>query len=186
MKANEHVLSLLFIVMTYLYFKEGPFNSTNEWEKFIIASLWDLKIVENFMAVRTDKLADIESSVFRIMNQKFWPIILRYYRINEGSISVLRSKLKLHLVNVISEECLEFLQNVEAIPRLYRRTNRFAPREASSYMPEAVKPILNLHNMFTEFLEQDMKDILERVIVKVTNRLVVYTFSVLISPKVYI
>lgn len=133
-------------------------------------SLIDLNIVKNLIALNTDKIEDVNKTIFQIMHPNIKFVILRVFKSNRRLIEKVQSNLKNYLINIKFQESSTHLQNVGAIPRLYRRTNRTAPKGASTYMIEAVKPIINFHNKFKLVVENDLNEILDNVIIKVTQQ----------------
>lgn len=146
------------------------FSDDEKWEAFIMNSLIDLNIVKNLIALNIDKAEDIEQTIFQIMHSNIKFVITKVFKSNRTSIEEVQSRLKNYLINIKFQESSIHLQNVGAIPRLYRRTNRIAPKGASTYMIEAVKPIINFHNKFKSVVENDLNEILDNVITKVTQQ----------------
>lgn len=133
-------------------------------------SLIDLNIVKKLIALNTDRIDDVDKTIFKIMHPSIKSSILRVFKCNKNSIEKVQSTLKNHLINIKFQESSVHLQNVGAIPRLYRRTNRSAPKSASTYMIEAVKPIINFHNKFKPEVESDLNEIMDNVITRVTQQ----------------
>jgi hypothetical protein len=98
------------------------------------------------------------------------PVVDKVLLLNVNIITEVSSKLQNHLITVKTNESFTHLQNVAAIPRLYRRTNRNAPKEASNYMVEAIQPILNFYNKFKTVMKNELQDILDTVITNSTKQ----------------
>lgn len=92
------------------------------------------------------------------------PVLVKVFKVNSKNITEASSKLQSNLINIKSKESFANLQNVASIPRLYRRTNRSAPKEASNYMIEAIKPILRFHNKFQSNMTNEIQVILDTII----------------------
>ncbi|XP_053567151.1 conserved oligomeric Golgi complex subunit 2 [Bombina bombina] len=65
-------------------------------------------------------------------------------------LSTLNKKIILDL----SESSFAYLKSALEVPRLYRRTNKEVPTKASSYVENAVKPLHQLKNEYTNIVKQ--------------------------------
>ncbi|KAG5899714.1 hypothetical protein JTB14_030105 [Gonioctena quinquepunctata] len=160
---------------------KNGFETSRIRETFIMDSLFDLGIVENFLALDTDDVSCIEATVFRIVNPSMKNIILRVLKTNRKAIEAMQGNLRNDLVSTKCGEISNLLQNVGAIPRLYRRTNRSAPKEASSYMVEAVKPIITFSDEYQNIMQNQCREILDSAISRVTQQYLTLVQSVLQS-----
>lgn len=133
-------------------------------------SLYDLNLVENFLAVNMENESEINNTLFNIVNEKMRPVIVKVFKANRLCITDTRNQLKDHLVHMKLQESTAHLHSVGAIPRLYRKTNKNAPKEASQYVLEAVKPILEFQRKFCEFEPIQSKDILMKIVLEMTNQ----------------
>lgn len=159
------LFSLLFSVL-----QESSFTHTSDWEIFIMDSLYDFSLVTNFLAPTIECEKDINNTLFNIVNDNMQHVLVKIFKVNRNCITDTENKLKHHLVEMKLQESISQLQNVGAIPRLYRRTNRSPPKEASQYVIEAIKPVLEFQKKFTKLEPGQAKDILKQIILKMTEQ----------------
>lgn len=133
-------------------------------------ALYDLTLVENFLAMNTESALDINSTLFHIVNDNIKPLLVKIFKANKTCLGHTQNQLKDHLVQMKLQDSNTHLQSVGAIPRLYRRTNRSAPKDASQYVVEAVKPVLLFNEKFSQLEPVQCKDILKQIILKMTNQ----------------
>nr|XP_023011876.1 conserved oligomeric Golgi complex subunit 2 [Leptinotarsa decemlineata] len=183
--ADQFLKLSMMLLSRYLWWfqtiLQNGFEDSNTRQTFIMDSLVDLSIVETFMAPNAHNLSDIENTVFKIVNPKMIGLIIRILKSNRKAIEAVQSILRDHLVNAKYEEISISLQNVGAIPRLYRRTNRSVPKDASSYMINAVKPIVQFHNEYQSIMQNQAQDILDSIISRVSQQYLTLVQSVLQS-----
>lgn len=148
----------------------GSFAKISDWEIFIMDSLYDLSLVSKFLAPIIECENDINNTLFNIVNYNMHPVLVKIFKVNRNCITDTENKLKNHLVEMKLQESISHLQNVGAIPRLYRRTNRCPPKEASQYVIEAIKPVLEFQKKFTELEPVQAKDILKQIILNMTEQ----------------
>ncbi|XP_044257467.1 conserved oligomeric Golgi complex subunit 2 [Tribolium madens] len=158
-------------------FFEGP----EAWEGFIINSICDLNIVKGLTAHKPDDLDQIDNTIYCIMPVNIRPVLVKVFQVNSNTITDVISKLQNHLINIKSRESFTNLQNVASIPRLYRRTNRSVPKEASNYMVEAIQPILKFHDKFKSNMTSEIHTILNTVITNNTKQYLTLVEEVLRS-----
>lgn len=149
--------------------------------EFLINAIIDLNIISLLVAPKFDSISDIGKTIFAIINKNMWHIILRVIQATGKIISEAQETLHNHLISSKIKECSVHLQNVTAIPRLYRRTNRNPPKEASPYMLEAVKPIVNFESKFRSKLDHDLNEIINSIVLKLTNQYQSLVQEVLLS-----
>lgn len=133
-------------------------------------ALHDLNLVKDFVALNVENEQDIQNTLFHIVNQNMRSVIAKTFRVNAKCITDTQNKLKDHLVHLKLQDSLGHLQQVGAIPRLYRKTNRTAPKDASQYVVEAVKPVLQFQKKFISVQPMESEDILKQIIHKMTNQ----------------
>lgn len=97
------------------------------------------------------------------------PVLVEVLHLNTKTINAVSNKLQQHLIKIKTNESFIHLQNVASIPRLYRRTNRSAPKEASNYMIEAVQPVLKFYNKFKSLIRNELHVIFDVIITNVTQ-----------------
>ncbi|KAJ8923751.1 hypothetical protein NQ315_010332 [Exocentrus adspersus] len=161
--------------------EKSLFSDDEQWEAFVMNSLIDLNIVTKLLAPTTDSTEDVDKTVFKTMHPCMRLVVIKIFKSNRTSIEEVQQSLKNYLINIKFQETSTHLQNVGAIPRLYRRTNRSAPKSASTYMIEAVKPITNFQNKFKAVIEGNLDEILDSVISKVTQQYLTLVQEVLMS-----
>nr|CAI5839567.1 unnamed protein product [Callosobruchus analis] len=159
-------------------FEQSTYTSNEVLEDFNMNALFDFDIFVKLIALDTNH---IETSIFKIMNKNLWPILGHIFKVNQQVIADVQQELKNKLVDIKYEESSTHLYNVASIPRLYRKTNRVAPKEPSGYMIDAVKPITSFHKKFGHSMENHTKDILEVTIEKLTKQYTTLVQEVLTS-----
>lgn len=141
-------------------------DCTNSFENFVINSINDLNIINNLIGAVTS----LEQTIYNRMPHSAKTILVRVQEINSNIISQMIKKLQDRLITMKSNESFTHLQNVAAIPRLYRRTNRNAPKEASHYMVQAIDPIRKFHNKHQVMMKHELQIILDTVISNITKQ----------------
>ncbi|XP_044765153.1 conserved oligomeric Golgi complex subunit 2 [Coccinella septempunctata] len=169
----DHFLKFsMFLLSRYImWFKkalEQPYTDMN-WEYFIMNSLVDFKKILKLLG---DKEAlDSDENLYSIFPNIMKPVIVKVFENNNKMITQFSVYLSDHLASLKVNEISEQLQNVTAIPRLFRRTNRSPPKEASTYMFEAVKPILQfIENYAGGGNDEICNPLLDKVILRVTKQ----------------
>lgn len=82
-----------------------------------------------------------------------------------------RKKIQDILVQIKVQECTEHLAKVDSIPRLYRRTNRNFPKDASQYVISAMNIVKNFHSVCLKYKTSDgIAAITESLIMRITNQ----------------
>ncbi|XP_060537308.1 conserved oligomeric Golgi complex subunit 2 [Cylas formicarius] len=142
---------------------------TENYDDLIISTLIDLHILKGLIAPHFKTATDLDKTVFSIINKSMSHILLKIFNSNKQVINRVQGNLQDRVVQAKVSECIGHLQNVCAIPRLYRRTNRYPPKEASSYMIEAVKPILDFHNKFKSKIDELLDQIVDSIISQITR-----------------
>lgn len=160
----EHVMKLLNYIIA-----SAVLNDV-----FIINVLIDLNKAESLLALKCQRSVDVEKTTFSIVNKEMWQVLISVFKANGHVISHVRNAYTSHLTNLKVKACVSHLQGVTAIPRLYRRTNRSPPKEASAYMMEALQPVLKFSNQFIADLNQ-FSDIFNDIVVEIANKYVLNT-----------
>lgn len=172
--ADQFVKLSMLLLSRYLRWFEATlknsFSTNSSKEKFIMDSLIDLNIVEKFLCPLILNPADVEATIFKIFDKNVVSLIPNIIKSNKKSIDNIQDTLKSNLVKMKVDEMCSHLHRVGAIPRLYRRTNRSTPKEPSSYMIEAVKPVINFHSTFQHVISNKSTEILNEVILEVTEQ----------------
>lgn len=171
--ADQFVKLSMLTLSRYLKWCETTLQSnstTNQTtEQFIMNCLIDLSIVKKFMCPAIETPADINNTIYKILNGSVATLVPKIVKANLNLIMNVLNLMKSSLVKMKVEEICNQLQHVEAIPRLYRRTNRSTPKEASPYMVEAVKPITTFHSAFQNVISHKSTEILNDIILQVTK-----------------
>ncbi|XP_072402044.1 conserved oligomeric Golgi complex subunit 2 [Diabrotica undecimpunctata] len=181
--ADQFIRLSMLLLSRYLKWFETTlkvrFSTCEETEKFIMSSLIDFTFVENLLCPSVDNHSDISKTIYGIISWVY--LIPNIIRANQKTIIHLQNILKSNLIKMKVDEICNQLQHVGSIPRLYRRTNRSSPKEASSYMVDAVKPIITFHNEFTVVIQNRTTEILNDIILQVTKHYLNLVQSVLRS-----
>ncbi|XP_066152987.1 conserved oligomeric Golgi complex subunit 2 isoform X2 [Euwallacea fornicatus] len=141
----------------------------DEIDLFVFNVITDFSIVKSLVAPKCQKEAQMENTIFAIIESDMRMEMKKVFDINEEIISSSHNIFSDYFATSKITECISQLQNVTALPRLYRRTNRNPPKEASSYVVEAVKPITVLTDKFGSNLHQ-IAETMEIVIIEITGR----------------
>ncbi|XP_056646986.1 conserved oligomeric Golgi complex subunit 2 isoform X3 [Diorhabda sublineata] len=172
--ADQFVKLSMLTLSRYLKWCEttlqSNFSTHQSTEQFIMNCLIDFSIVEKFMCPAIETPADINNTVYKILDSSVVILVPKIVKANLKSITNVLNLMKSSLVKMKVEEICYQLQHVEAIPRLYRRTNRSIPKEASPYMVEAVKPITTFHSAFQNVISHKSTEILNDIILQVTKQ----------------
>ncbi|CAH0562641.1 unnamed protein product [Brassicogethes aeneus] len=178
-------LSMLLLTRYLLWFKtrlkDKLFENKAKLEDFVLKSLIDLSVIKNVIAPNTEDINTINHTVYSIMPNEIKPVILKVFKSNRKHIGNNFNDLASYLVKLKLDESLVQLHHVGAIPRLYRRTNRSAPKEASSYMLQAVTPIVSFKGKFEKIIEHELGEIMDNIIYEVTNQYLILVQEVLMS-----
>ncbi|CAG9855369.1 unnamed protein product [Phyllotreta striolata] len=172
--ADQFIKLSMLLLSRYLRWFESivksNFSTNSSKEKFIMDLLVDLNIVEKFMCPVTSTPVDTHSTIYKILDNSIVSLVPSISKINKQSIEAVQSTLKANLVKMKVDEMCNHLQHVGAIPRLYRRTNRSTPKEPSTYMIEAIKPVTNFLELFHNVIHDKSTEILNEVILQVTEQ----------------
>ncbi|XP_050519326.1 conserved oligomeric Golgi complex subunit 2 [Diabrotica virgifera virgifera] len=181
--ADQFIRLSMLLLSRYLKWSETTlkvkFSTSEETEKFIMSSLIDFTFVENLLCPSLDNPSNVSTTIYGIISWVY--VIPNIIKANRKTIIRLQNILKSNLIKMKVDEICNQLQHVGSIPRLYRRTNRSSPKEPSSYMVDAVKPITTFHNEFTVVVKNRTTEILNDIILQVTNHYLNLVQSVLRS-----
>ncbi|KAL1492638.1 hypothetical protein ABEB36_010868 [Hypothenemus hampei] len=166
------LLSRHSILMKNILEHTSGSNTTAEVDLFIINVLSDLEILRSLMV--------IENPVFSILNEKMQGILIKVFKSNEKTFGKIRNVFTEYFTTSKINYSASHLQNVTAIPRLFRRTNRNPPTEASSYMVQALEPIINLAKVY-ESKFYLIKDVIEEIIAQISFKYLTLVQEVLRS-----
>lgn len=134
-----------------------------------MSSSVDLKNILKFIGDK--EILNSDDNLYNIFPHVMKPVILKVFENNNKIITQFSLKLSDHLASLKVKESSEQLQNVTSIPRLFRRTNRNPPKEASTYMVEALKPILKFIEKYAGSDNNEIcEPLLEKVILNITKQ----------------
>ncbi|KAF7267137.1 hypothetical protein GWI33_019629 [Rhynchophorus ferrugineus] len=186
--ADQFIKLSLMLISRYLKLIDNVLNNSitvdtpkEEVDNFIINCLFDLNAVEALVGPKCDNISSVDQTIFSITNKNIWHIILKVFKENSKTIDSCRVMLQNYVINLKVKECTTQLQSVTAIPRLYRRTNRSPPKEASLYIVNTVKPILDFNNAFKDKLGQQLNQILDNILLQITTQYLSLVQEVLLS-----
>lgn len=182
--SDQFVKLFLLLLARYLKWfemilQENSFN-THDGEKFALSTLLDHKIIKNLIA---NEERNVDDTVFTILPTEIKPVVVKLFQSNLKSINKTSRIIQDYLVNNKIQFIINQLENVEAIPRLYRRTNRIAPKDPSSYVIEAIKPLMDLNTNIKYMFQHNLDVLLEEIITKCTLR---YIFFILFKNLIVI
>ncbi|XP_050314006.1 conserved oligomeric Golgi complex subunit 2 [Anthonomus grandis grandis] len=145
--------------------KETSYVANNDnITTFIIDVLTDLKTLHSLIMPRSE----FQTTIYAVINLSLRNFMFKIFKAYENSIIKIQNYFKMYISTAKRNDCTSALQNITAIPRLYRRTNRTFPREASAYMIEAVKPILIFEQRYKS--TEELGDIVDGIILEITNQ----------------
>lgn len=128
-------------------------ENSAEAEEFLINALIDLESLKSMIGNET---LDVSNSVFKIFPKSTHSVLLQTMKINKILIDKHVKEVQEVITKMKYKECVTYLSKVESIPRLYRRTNRNFPQEASSYVVSAVDVLLKLNSNHKEINTLDV------------------------------
>lgn len=170
--SNQFLKMSMFITSRYLlWFQQALEKCTNggsnKWECFLIKSIVDLNKLKQLLG--TERCLSQECELYSVFPEKMHEILVKLYSHNYYLISKLIQAFNSRLLGVLVEECLGILQQVSSIPRLFRKTNRNLPKEASTYMVEATKVITNFHTRYMDIMDI-LDPLIENIILDITAK----------------
>ncbi|KAK9889171.1 hypothetical protein WA026_004452 [Henosepilachna vigintioctopunctata] len=136
-------------------------------EKFIMNSLVDIKIILDLLGNKEN--LGSSKNIYAIFPKRMESVISKVFDNNHRILTEFSIKLSKRFVSAYLSKCSEQLQNVTAIPRLFRRTNRNPPREPSTYIVESVKPIWQFYEKNMDTDEDIVKYLLNEVILGISE-----------------
>lgn len=153
--ASQFVKLSMLLLSRFLRWVESVKNNV---EAFSVSALVDLQVVKTqistlYHSLTTRKECEVISLIIDDITTS-----------NNAAIDASCVKFQDNLIQLKLQESLNKLQDVTAVPRLYRRTNRVVPTEPSTYMISAVNPVVKFH-------EHHQKQLGDKT-VKITNILV--------------
>lgn len=128
-------------------------ENSAELEEFLINALIDL---ESLKSVIGNETLDITNSVFSVFPKSTHHLLTQTMKINKKVIDKHMTEMQALVTKMKYKECMSHLSKVESIPRLYRRTNRSFPQEASSYVIAAVDGLLKFNAKYREMNSLDV------------------------------
>lgn len=148
-----------------------PTVTKEEADCFIVNVLIDLSGVEGLVALKChqQEVTKVKETIYSVLNSNMWPIVIKVFTVNNKVILKARSSFTSYISSVKVKECIGHIQNITAIPRLYRRTNKSPPKEASAYMVEAVKPVTIFAKKFEDNSAQ-VKGTIEGIINNISKQ----------------
>lgn len=152
--------------------------TTKKLERFVIFALTDFAALEKLIVIPEQAF---DESIFKIIPVNMRQPLIQLSRINKQLLETSHNKLQDLLVNSKVEQCGTHLQQVTAIPRLYRRTNRSIPKEPSNYIIEVVTPIIELHNTYNATTNNKIVSMMDLIIAKLGDQYVSLVQEVLHS-----
>lgn len=112
--------------------------------------------MELLKSVLANEKLDINNSVFKVFPQPTHHLLLQAMRVNRTLLDKHIKQVQTVITKMKYKECMLHLSKVESIPRLYRRTNRNFPQEASNYVVSACDVLLKLNTTYKEINTTDV------------------------------
>lgn len=122
-------------------------ENSGELEEFLISALIDLESLKSLIGNET---LDITNSIFKVFPKSTHHLLTHTMKINKKLLEKHIAEMQALVTKMKYKECMSHLSKVESIPRLYRRTNRSFPQEASSYVIAAVDVLLKFNTKYKE------------------------------------
>lgn len=155
-----------------LYLKNFKATESSGHQRALIYILNDLALVKNSFEGTDPKL-----SVYNICENDLGDILVELTRTNIETIEQTFQTTIKFIVDLKTEEVVTYLQNVNAIPRLYRKTNRSTPTTASGYIIEAIDVL----DKFQTNFQKQPENVVDAVICNVARKFVLLAYDVLHS-----
>lgn len=165
--SDQFIKLSLLLLSRFLFFIDTIIRNEKEppSEEFVVNLMLDINSLKQSLG--TKRIHDIPNSIYKILPKNLWEYIKQIIQINEKMLSESQEKLKNYLIGYKVEQSVSLLQQISAIPRLYRRTNKFAPTEESSYVRDVVCPIEKFYNDNQKLLGDSLRDIMDTCINKI-------------------
>lgn len=132
----------------------------------MVNALVDLESLKSSIG---NEALDIESSIFNVFPKSIHHLLTQTMKINKALLEKQQKEIQATITKMKYKECMGYLSKVESIPRLYRRTNRTFPQEASSYVVSAVDVLLKFNSRYKEIGAMDVFRSTVNVIVEQTS-----------------
>lgn len=147
---------------------QGLNESSQQTEEFLICALSDLGILKSYLG---NESLDIDNSIFGIFPKSTHTALLKSIKINKSLLDDHQKKLQDSLSKMKYKECMDQLSKVESIPRLYRRTNKNFPWEASGYVKSAVEILTSFNKKYKEASSTEVfQSTVDLIIKEITNQ----------------
>ena len=138
-------------------------------QKYLVYCLVDIISLEHLIGAHIKD--NVQESIYKIMLQVLWPIVsTQITNHNERLLNRTIEKMKTYLIDLQVEQCVEILQQVTSIPRLYRRTNKALSNQPSNYMVEAVNILEKFNEKNTEVLRGIIISFMQSCVQNITNQ----------------
>lgn len=145
--ADQFLRMSMLVLSRYLTWLTNHINNldknSSDTEVFIMNTLIDLETLKTLIG---DETIIIEESVFKIFPKTTHHVLIELMKLNKNLLDKHEKNFQGVVTNMKYKECMTHLSKVESIPRLYRRTNRNFPQEASSYVVSAVEVLTKLNS----------------------------------------
>ncbi|KRT83626.1 hypothetical protein AMK59_3041 [Oryctes borbonicus] len=150
----------LFHINTLVENKKDPPS-----EIFVVNLMIDIENLKKSLGLQRNN--DIPNSIYKIVPKKLWNFIEQIIKINENKLNETHKKLKDYLIDRKVDESVALLQQIFDIPRLYRRTNKFAPTTESNYIRDVVNPLEKFSSDYQVALKENLNDIMDNCVHKI-------------------
>ncbi|GJQ68074.1 hypothetical protein Trydic_g10688 [Trypoxylus dichotomus] len=150
----------LFYIDTLIENKRKPPS-----ESFIINLMIDMESLKKSLGLQ--KINDIPNSIYKIVPRNLWSFIGQIIKINEVKLDETHKKLKNYLIDHKVGESVALLQQIFDIPRLYRRTNKFAPTTESNYIRDVVTPLKIFSSSHQQALKCNLNNIMDSCVCEI-------------------
>jgi hypothetical protein len=97
----------------------------------------------------------------------------------------LDKQLNDRIVLIVVQQSCQQLKNANDIPRLYRRTNRELPKQASNYIRQAIECLCEFKADWTQFLADDDLNVnyMQKIIDQICQKFFLISNNLLVSVK---
>lgn len=166
--ADQFIKLSQLLLSRFLFYVDSVIQNKSEAassEEFIVNLMVDVESLRKSLGL--SKINDIPNSVYKIIPRDLWKFIEKIIKINDNKLRVTHQKLKDYLISYKVEQSLLLLQQIFDIPRLYRRTNKFAPTTESNYIREVVSPLEKFDRKNQKLLQSNLNDIMDNCVHKI-------------------
>lgn len=179
--SDQFIKLSLLLLSRYLYYVDAAIKNEQQpmKEEYIVHLILDMGNLKKLLGLQRE--GDVSRSIYKIVPKDLWIFIEQIIKSNDKLLDTASEKLTNYLIDYKVEQSATLLQQISAIPRLYRRTNKFAPTEESNYIRNVVLPLENFHKNNQALLTSNIDNIMDRCVNKISQQYMTLVEEVLRS-----